>query len=47
MSKHADNGVRIFNNDMVNQIIYIDKTSLEDAINFQEIEFAIIDGYYF
>ena len=27
--------------------VYIDKTGLEDAITFQEIEFEILDGYYF
>ena len=32
---------------MVNEIVYIDKTALEDAINFQLIDFKIIDGYYF
>ena len=47
MSKYNDNGVRMFTNDMVNEIVYIDKTALEDAINFQLIDFEIIDGYYF
>ena len=47
MSKYNDNGVRMFSNDMVNEIVYIDKTALEDAINFQLIDFEIIDGYYF
>ena len=32
---------------MVDETIFIDKTGLEDAINFQDIEFDIIDGYYF
>jgi len=32
---------------MVNEIVYIDKTGLEDAIDFQSIEFDVIDGYYF
>ena len=27
--------------------LFIDKTALEDAITFQEIEFEILDGYYF
>ena len=47
LSKHAENGVRIFTNEMVGEIVYIDKTSLEDAITFQEIEFEVIDGYFF
>ena len=32
---------------MVGQKVYIDKTGLEDAINFQDIEFEIVDGYYY
>jgi hypothetical protein len=47
LSKYADNGVRIFSNELVGQNIFIDKTGLEDVINFQDIEFEIIDGYYF
>ena len=47
MSKITDNGVRMFTNDMINEIVYVDKTALEDAINFQSIDFEIIDGYYF
>ncbi len=47
MSKINENGVRDFNNEMENKIIYIDKTGLEDLIQFQKIEFEIIDGYYF
>ena len=40
-------GVRIFTNDMVDRIIYIDNTSLEDCVKFQGLEYEIIDGYYF
>ena len=47
LSKYNDNGVRMFTNDMVNEIVYIDKTALEDEINFKLIDFEIIDGYYF
>jgi len=52
LSKYGDeaNGhsrVRLFSNDMIGQKVYIDKTGLEDAINFQDIEFEIIDGYYY
>lgn len=42
-----DKGVRNFTNDLINKIIYIDKTGLEDLIKFQDIEFEIIKGYYF
>ena len=37
----------MFRNDLVNEEIYIDKVGLEDAIQFQKIEFKIIEGYYF
>jgi len=47
MSEKNDEGIRIFNNDMENKIIRVDKTGLEDLIKFQKIEFEIIRGYYF
>ena len=37
----------MFSHDMVGEAVYIDKSGLEDAITFQEIEFEILDGYYF
>ena len=37
----------MFSNDVVGETVNIDKTALEDAITFQEIEFEILDGYYF
>ena len=40
-------GVRNFTNDLIGEIIYIDKTGLEDLIKFQDIEFEIVKGYYF
>jgi hypothetical protein len=40
-------GVRNFTNDLVGEIIYIDKTGLEDLIKFQQVEFEIVKGYYF
>lgn len=42
-----DDGIRIFNNDMVNRYQYVDKTTLEDYITFQQVEFKVICGYYF
>ena len=42
-----ENGVRQFSNDVEDEIIFIDKIALEDAINFQGLEFSIIRGYYF
>ena len=47
MSKRIESGVRKFSNDSVGETVYIDKTTLEDAITVQEIEFEILDGYYF
>lgn len=43
----TDKGVRNFTNDLIDKIIYIDKTGLEDLIRFQQVEFEIIKGYYF
>jgi hypothetical protein len=47
-----NDGVREFINNMESHedkqsFIYIDKISLEDAIKFQNIEFDILQGYYF
>ena len=47
LSKRTESGVRMFSNDMVGEAVYIDKTGLEDAITFQEIDFEILDDYYF
>jgi len=47
LSKYSNDGVRMFTNELINETIFIDKTGLEDAINFQSIDFEIIDGYYF
>ena len=43
----SDKGVRNFTNDLIGEIIYIDKTGLEDLIKFQQVEFEIVKGYYF
>lgn len=47
MSYINDNGVRTFTNEMIGKNIYIDKVALEDLIQFQNITFDIIRGYYF
>lgn len=47
MSFMNDDGVRIFCNDMIGKEIYVDKTTLEDLIEFQKVEFDILQGYYF
>lgn len=47
MSYKTEEGIRMFSNDMINKIIKVDKCTLEDLIEFQQIEFDIIRGYYF
>lgn len=47
MSYKDENGVRMFSNDMVGKTIFVDKIALEDMIQFQNIEFDVIRGYYF
>ena len=42
-----ENGIRQFTNDCVGREIFVDKTYLEDLINFQKIEYEFIQGYYF
>ena len=37
----------MFSNEMAGETVYIDKTGLEDLIEFQKADFEIIDGYYF
>ena len=43
-----DHGIRRWSNQkMVDKTIHIDKTSLEDAMKFQDARFRIVRGYYF
>ena len=46
LSKIDDEGVRQFSNDLLG-VHYVDKVSLEDLIEYQDIEFEIIRGYFF
>ena len=46
MSYITEEGIRNWSNDMVGRKIVIDKITLEDLINFQDIEFTIVRGYY-
>ena len=46
LTRKEENGNREFNNDIRGRIL-VDKTQLEDLIEFQKIEFEIIRGYYF
>jgi len=47
MSAKNANNIRVFSNDMVGKTIRVDKTTLEDLIEFQKIEFEVSRGYYF
>lgn len=47
LSYKTDKDIRQFSNNMVGEIVYIDKVGLEDAIKFQQIEYEFINGYYY
>ena len=47
LSRINEKGTRIFNNDMVGQIITVDKFTLEDLITYQKVKFKILRGYYY
>jgi hypothetical protein len=47
MSYRNDDGIRTFTNAMIGKKIIVDKVSLEDLIQFQQVEFDVIRGYYF
>jgi hypothetical protein len=47
MSRVLDDGIREWTNEMEGETFYADKTTLEDLIKFQKIEFNIVRGYYF
>ena len=44
---NEESGVREFNNEMDNGIMYIDKVGLEELVEYHKAEFGIIDGYYY
>lgn len=47
MSYKNDEGIRNFSNDMQGKTLYVDKFMLEDIIEYHDIEFDIIRGYYY
>jgi len=47
MSKLTKEGIRDWTNEMVNETMYVDKTTLEELIKYHKIEFEIIRGYYY
>ena len=38
---------RNWSNDLEGRIVFLDKYTAEDSIEFQDIEFDVLDGYYF
>lgn len=47
LSNTEDDGIRNFTNETKGNIYYLDKTMIEDAMKYQNIEFDIICGYYY
>lgn len=47
ISSMSEAGVRVFDNDAVGKEFYVDRTTLEDWIEFMGIEFDVIRGYYY
>jgi hypothetical protein len=47
MSEVTEKGIRHFSNEMVGKRLYVDKTSLEDMLQFQEVDFEVVRGYYY
>ena len=43
----TDDGIRDFTNDLVGQEVYMDKVGLEDLVNFQDVDYEFIMGYYY
>ena len=41
------NGVRNFTNDLIGEELYLDKITLEDIKEFQDVDYEIIEGLYF
>ena len=39
--------IKNWSNEMVGRVCFLDKYGLEDAIEFQNIEFEILDGHYY
>ncbi len=47
LSRVNDRGIREFKNDIRGPGIFVDKTSLEDLVRFQCVEYEVVRGYYF
>ena len=47
MSKLTKEGIRDWTNDMENEYMHVDKTTLEEIIKYHDIKFKIVRGYYY
>jgi len=47
ISKVDDNGIKNYTNNVIGHKLVVDKTTLEDLIEFHDIEYNFIRGYYF
>lgn len=47
MSYKNKDGIRDFTNNMIGKTIRVDRYTLEDLIEFQDVKFEIVRGYYF
>lgn len=47
LSRRNEQGIRAFDNDIKGNKIFVDRTSLEDLIKFQDLKFNILRGYYY
>jgi hypothetical protein len=47
LSAKNDDSVRMFSNEMIGKTVRVDKIMLEDLIEFQNVEFDVVRGYYF
>ena len=44
---YKEDGSKCWSNDMEGRYVFLDKYGLEDAIEFQDIDFDIVEGFYF
>lgn len=47
ISVKEDSGIRNFTNDLVGKTFFVDKTALQDLVEFQKITYRVIRGYKF
>jgi len=40
-------GIRNFTNDIIGQTFYVDKIALKDLIEFQDVDYEVVQGYYY